>query len=47
MMMSLFLGIMIINQNISSYSVDELIQKMVKTKVMGDEPFIQSQFKNY
>lgn len=47
MLMSLFIGAMVINENLNKYNIEELIQKMVQTKVMGDFEFIEQQFKKY
>ena len=41
MLMGLFLGLMIINDQIKEYSVPDLIRKMAKTQVMGDYEFIE------
>lgn len=47
MMIGFFLGLMIVNDKISEYTVPELIRKMAKTKIMGDYEFIEEQFTKY
>ena len=41
MLIGFFLGLMIIHNKISEYTLPELIRKMAKTNVMGDYEFIE------
>lgn len=44
MFISFFIGMALINGNLSQFSVDELIERMAATKVMGDSIFLEKLF---
>ena len=40
MLMSIFLGILVLNENLNEYSIEDLINKMAKVEYMGKKQFI-------